>query len=112
MRWICEGSACDTVAGPLLPAFADAQCLEAIWSNGCPQFGMYQPRDLSEEGQEKQSGKELRAAKALACEISAHKGEPSVLPCHNPFAGNFYGGRISSGRAPAKFGERRDSRAA
>src|SRR5215469_1047415 len=76
-----ERDTCNALSMPLLPAFANADRFEAIGARGGAQLGMHQPQYLCEKRQQQQSREKLRAAEALAREISAHKGESSVLPC-------------------------------
>jgi hypothetical protein len=74
---------------PLLPSFADASRFETVRLLRSAKLDTHQPNRLCQEYAEQKTSKELRTSKALAREISTHKGEPSVLPCRSLLRGNF-----------------------
>jgi uncharacterized protein len=86
IRWLSQGISRNAAAVPLPPAFADAHRFFIYWALSCVNLCAHQPTGLSEKCQQQQSGKKLRTSEAFACEIWAHRAEPSVLPWRRYFA--------------------------
>jgi hypothetical protein len=65
---------------------------------------------LREEGEQQQSGEELRTSEAFASEIWTHKVEPSVLPWRGPLHLTAEAGPFAGRVLGESSGERREGR--